>query len=84
MGSVHGFDKSVAVEKIDSEIKRLKELWLIACSAHSVEGMATNFFIIDYLIALKRDSGLISDSDYKSEIADLYSWREESYRVVEF
>ena len=77
-------EKSVAIEKIDSEIKRLKKMWLAACFAHSVEGMAINYSIMEYLISLKRDLGLIPVSRYITEIADLSCWRNETYGIVGF
>lgn len=77
-------EKSVAIEKIDSEIKRLKKMWLAACFVHSVEGMAINYSIMEYLISLKRDLGLIPDSRYITEIADLSCWRKEIYGIAGF
>ena len=77
-------DSLLIYSKINLEIDRLKQLWIVACKCHSVEGMAINSSIIEYLYQLMLELDLINLDEYRKVLFQFGRWKCETATVFSF
>ena len=71
-----------ALETINNKIESCKVSWLVGCRCRSTETMAMNASMVEFLICLKKDIGLITESRYITDIADFSVWRKENAALI--
>lgn len=68
--------KKQIIKAIDNKILSCKKCWIVGFKNYSVEVMAISSSIIENLIELKYDCGLITKSQYLSECYDFAIFKE--------